>query len=112
MKRKILLLSSVIVLMLSMAFIFTGCSSGVPETEPSVYLVNPSSTHNSISFEIIENDVLNTGSITKIELIHGNDEPVEATDLYVRQFDNLLSDTNTLLRLLIATSLTEKRKQM
>ncbi|MBQ8343683.1 MAG: hypothetical protein IJY41_00655 [Clostridia bacterium] len=93
MKRKILLLSSVIVLMLSVAFIFTGCSSGVSETEPSVYLVNPSSTHNSISFEIIENDVLNTGSITKIELIHGNDEPVEATDLYVRQFDNLLSDT-------------------
>ena len=51
-----------------------------------------------VSFDIEKTDADNIGSITKIELLHGADEPRVAESLGVREFKNLLSNNNYTVR--------------
>lgn len=61
------------------------------KAEPSISIINPSSTQDSISFEVEETDADNVGSISKIELIDKNGKVV-ATNTSVKDFTGLLSN--------------------
>ena len=61
---------------------------------PTVEIANAQSTQTQVSFELNVIDTDNVGAITKIELLHGNDEPILATDLTARTFENLLSNND------------------
>ena len=61
---------------------------------PAVEIANVQSTQTAISFELNVTDTDNVGAITKIELLHGNDEPILASDLTARTFENLLSNND------------------
>ena len=60
---------------------------------PAVEIANVQSTQTAISFELNVTDTDNVGAITKIELLHGNDEPIVAENT-ARSFENLLSDND------------------
>lgn len=72
---------------------FTTFAKGVP----GFSLNKTDSTQTSISFEIIEFDEENVGSITKIELLL-NDSTTVADSLGVREFTDLLSDNTYVVR--------------
>jgi len=59
---------------------------------PDVVISEPVRTQTSIGFTLTEADTDNIGAITKIELLHGNDAPIVAANLDVREFTNLLSN--------------------
>ena len=61
---------------------------------PTVEIANVQSTQTEITFELNVTDTDNVGAITKIELLHGDDEPIVASDLTSRSFENLLSNNN------------------
>ena len=61
---------------------------------PTVEITNVQSTQTEVSFELNVTDTDNVGAVTKIELLHGNDEPILATDLTARTFENLLSNND------------------
>ena len=61
---------------------------------PTVEITNAQSTQTQVSFELNVTDTDNVGAITKIELLHGNDEPILASDLTARTFENLLSNND------------------
>ena len=61
---------------------------------PTVEITNAQSTQTAISFGLNVTDTDNVGEITKIELLHGNDEPILASDLTARTFENLLSNND------------------
>ena len=61
---------------------------------PTVEIANAQSTQTEISFGLNITDTDNVGAISKIELLHGNDEPILATDLTARTFENLLSNND------------------
>ena len=61
---------------------------------PTVEIANVQSTQTEVSFELNVTDTDNVGAITKIELLHGDDEPIVASDLTSRSFENLLSNNN------------------
>lgn len=61
--------------------------------EPGIDITNVEPTKTSASFEIKEIDVDNIGTLTKLELLHGTDEPVNL-DLIARKVENLLSNNN------------------
>ena len=61
---------------------------------PTVEIANVQSTQAEITFELNVTDTDNVGAITKIELLHGDDEPIVASDLTSRSFENLLSNNN------------------
>ena len=61
---------------------------------PTVEIANAQSTQTEISFELNITDTDNVGAIAKIELLHGNDEPILASDLTARTFENLLSNND------------------
>ncbi len=61
---------------------------------PTVEIANVQSTQAEITFELNVTDTDNVGAITKIELLHGDDEPIVASDLASRSFENLLSNNN------------------
>ena len=61
---------------------------------PTVEITNVQSTQTEITFELNVTDTDNVGAITKIELLHGDDEPIVASDLTSRSFENLLSNNN------------------
>ncbi len=69
---------------------FVTCAKATPTVE----ITNVQSTQTSISFGLNVTDTDNVGAITKIELLHGNDEPNLATDLTARTFENLLSNND------------------
>lgn len=58
---------------------------------PAVEIANVQSTQTAISFELNVTDTDNVGAITKIELLHGDDEPIVASDLTDCSFANLKS---------------------
>lgn len=58
---------------------------------PTVEITNVQSTQTEISFELNVTDTDNVGAISKIELLHGNDEPIVASDLTDCSFANLKS---------------------
>lgn len=58
---------------------------------PAVEIANVQSTQTAISFELNITDTDNVGAITKIELLHGDDEPIVASDLTDCSFANLKS---------------------
>lgn len=90
--KKIFTLLVLTIIIVSSMLIFTGCEETIEDKYvPSIELVNPAYTNDSISFEIIEKDFMDEGNISKIELLHGEDTPVEATNTDVRKFENLLS---------------------
>lgn len=61
---------------------------------PTVEIVNVQSTQTEVSFELNVTDTDNVGAISKIELLHGNDEPIVADTSDVRTFENLLSNND------------------
>ena len=61
---------------------------------PTVEIANVQSTQTAISFGLNLTDTDNVGAISKIELLHGDDEPIVASDLTSRSFENLLSNNN------------------
>ena len=61
---------------------------------PTVEIANVQSTQAEVSFELNVTDTDNVGTIAKIELLHGDDEPIVASDLTSRSFENLLSNNN------------------
>ena len=67
---------------------FTTFNKAIPEVE----LTENSKTQTSVKFDIEITDEDEVGEITKIELLHGNDEPVVAETVDVREFDKLLSN--------------------
>ena len=58
---------------------------------PTVEITNVHSTQTQVSFELNITDTDNVGAITKIELLHGDDEPIVASDLTDCSFANLKS---------------------
>ena len=61
---------------------------------PTVEIANVQSTQTAISFGLNLTDTDNVGAISKIELLHGEDEPILASDLTARTFENLFSNNN------------------
>ena len=92
MKKRIMVLL-LIVALASLVATIAACEALAPTME----LVDVESTVSSITFDVKVKDDFNVGSITKIELIHGN-ETVVADDLTTRRFDNLLSDNEYSVR--------------
>ena len=74
----------------TIAIEFVTCAKATPTVE----IMNVQSTQTEISFELNVTDTDNVGAVTKIELLHGNDEPILATDLTARTFENLLSNND------------------
>ena len=60
---------------------------------PTVEITNAQSTQTQVSFELNVTDTDNVGAITKIELLHGNDEPIVAENT-ARSFENLFSNND------------------
>ena len=58
---------------------------------PTVEIANVQSTQTEVSFELNVTDTDNVGAISKIELLHGDDEPIVASDLTDCSFANLKS---------------------
>lgn len=58
---------------------------------PTVEIANVQSTQTAISFVLNLTDTDNVGAISKIELLHGDDEPIVASDLTDCSFANLKS---------------------
>lgn len=58
---------------------------------PTVEIANVQSTQTAISFELNVTDTDNVGAISKIELLHGEDAPIVASDLTDCSFANLKS---------------------
>lgn len=58
---------------------------------PTVEITNVQSTQTQVSFELNVTDTDNVGAISKIELLHGDDEPIVASDLTDCSFANLKS---------------------
>ena len=58
---------------------------------PTVEITNEQSTQTQVSFELNVTDTDNVGAISKIELLHGDDEPIVASDLTDCSFANLKS---------------------
>lgn len=69
---------------------FVTCAKAVPTVE----IANVQSTQTEIAFELNVTDTDNVGAVTKIELLHGDDEPIVASDLTSRSFENLLSNND------------------
>ncbi|MBR3894934.1 MAG: hypothetical protein IKJ35_07290, partial [Clostridia bacterium] len=65
---------------------------------PSLVLTSKDVTQTSFGFDAKVLDVDAVGSITAIELLHGNDAPVPAASLDVRSFDGLLSNNDYTVR--------------
>lgn len=61
---------------------------------PTVEIANLQSTQTEVSFELNVTDTDNVGTIAKIELLHGDDEPIVASDLTSHSFENLLSNND------------------
>lgn len=61
---------------------------------PTVEIANVQSTQTGITFELNVVDTDNVGVIGKIELLHGNDTPIVATDSAIRSFADLLSNND------------------
>ena len=74
----------------TIAIEFVTCAKAVPTVE----IANVQSTQTEISFELDVTDTDNVGAVTKIELLHGDDEPIVASDLTSRSFENLLSNND------------------
>ena len=72
----------------TIAIEFVTCAKAVPTVE----IVNVQSTQTEVSFESNVTDTDDVGAITKIELLHGKDESILASDLTSRLFENLLSN--------------------
>ena len=60
---------------------------------PTVEIANAQSTQTQVSFELNITDTDNVGAISKIELLHGEDEPIVAENT-ARSFENLLSNND------------------
>lgn len=65
---------------------------------PAVEIANVQSTQTQVSFELKVTDTDNVGAISKIELLHGNDTPIVATDSAIRSFADLLSNNDYTIR--------------
>jgi hypothetical protein len=65
---------------------------------PTVAIPTFRTSNTSIGFDISVVDEDNAGAITKIELLHGNEAPVLATDLNARVFEGLLSNNGYVVR--------------
>ena len=61
---------------------------------PTVEITNVVPTQTSVDFAINVTDTDNVGAIAKIELLHGEDAPIVASDLTSRSFENLLSNND------------------
>lgn len=68
------------------------------KTVPTVAIESVESTQTGITFGLNIVDTDNVGAISKIELLHGNDTPIVATDLATRSFANLLSNNDYTIR--------------
>lgn len=69
---------------------FVTCAKATPTVE----ITNVVPTQTSVDFAINVTDTDNVGAIAKIELLHGEDAPIVASDLTSRSFENLLSNND------------------
>ena len=69
---------------------FVTCAKAVPTVE----IANVQSTQTEIAFELNVTDTDNVGAISRIKLLHGDDEPILASDLTSRSFGRLLSNND------------------
>lgn len=60
---------------------------------PTVEITNAQSTQTQVSFELNVTDTDNVGAISKIELLHGDDDPIVSENA-ARSFENLLSNND------------------
>jgi len=65
---------------------------------PDFTLSEIDKTQTSFKFDVDVTDVDTVGAITKIELLHGEDEPVVANSIDVREFTSLLSNNKYTVR--------------
>ncbi len=65
---------------------------------PTVEITNVQSTQTEISFELNVTDTDNIGAISKIELLHGDDEPIVAGTSDIRAFENLFSNNDYIIK--------------
>ena len=113
MKRKILLICVLTLLVVLSAVALTSCSEvDRGNMTPTVAIINPTKTYDSINFEILENDPTNVGKIVKIELIKGEDTPVEAESTDIREFDGLLSNTEYTVRVTYEYAVTDDEGEL
>ncbi|MBR2354573.1 MAG: hypothetical protein IKA76_08745 [Clostridia bacterium] len=68
------------------------------KTEPTLEIDSITSDQTSVSFTVAESDADNIGAITKIELLHGDDEPIPAENIEQRKFEGLLSNNKYAVR--------------
>lgn len=61
------------------------------KTVPTLNITAGDATYSGLSFDVSFIDIDHVGSITKIELLHGEDEPIVAENTDVRLFEGLLS---------------------
>lgn len=79
-----------LIFILTIPALFIGCNK--LKTKPLVDITSVSATHTDINFDLSIIDENNAGSITKIELLHNDDEPIISDDVNIRKFENLLSN--------------------
>ncbi len=69
---------------------FATCAKATPTVE----ITNVVPTQTSVDFAINVTDTDSVGAIAKIELLHGEDEPIVESDLNSRSFEDLLSNND------------------
>ena len=65
---------------------------------PTVEIANVQSTQTAISFGLNITDTDNVGAMSKIELLHGDDEPIVAETSDIRAFENLFSNNDYIVK--------------
>lgn len=77
------------------------------KTVPTLNITAGDATYSDLSFDVTFIDIDHVGSITKIELLHGEDEPIVAENTDVRSFENLLSNNNYVIQVTVTYDLND-----
>ena len=77
------------------------------KTAPTVSVTESAKTQTSLDFAVQITDPDAIASITKIELLHGNDAPIVASSINIRSFADLLSNNDYTVRVTYAYDLND-----
>jgi len=74
---------------------------------PTLNITAGDITHASLGFDFDFTDADGVGNITKIELLHGDDQPIVAENVDVRLFENLLSGNDYIIQATVTYDLND-----
>jgi len=77
------------------------------KTVPTLSIEQGDEKQESFGFGITYTDPDHVGAVTKIELLHGEDAPIVAESVGVREFKNLLSDNDYIVRVTVVYDLND-----